>query len=123
MELSLLLFLILILSVILNRPIHRILSVQKVSVCRIQMNQTVKTNEFIFIFFHRFDFAEISILKQTLTTTTITTEYTEIKKNKDDIGHIMISYNHSTKAMCSRIAKELKVKEKIRRRKMLNENI
>lgn len=52
---------------------------------------------------------EISIIKQT---TTITTEeYTEIKKEKADLGHIMISYNHSTRPLCLKIAKELKVEK------------
>ncbi|CAF3799369.1 unnamed protein product [Adineta steineri] len=52
----------------------------------------------------------ISIIKQqlTTTTTTTTTEYIETKKHKNDLGHIMISYNHSTKILCSKIAKALK---------------
>ncbi|CAF2403701.1 unnamed protein product [Rotaria sp. Silwood2] len=49
---------------------------------------------------------DILFMKQT--STTYVTEYTEPKKNKNDIGHIMISYNHSTKTLCSRIARELK---------------
>jgi len=58
-------------------------------------------------------YLEISIIKETLTTTTstISLEFTEIvKKDKNNLGHIMISYNHSTKAICSKIAKNLKVK-------------
>ena len=58
---------------------------------------------------------EISIIKETLTTTdsTLTLEFTEIvKKDKNDLGHIMISYNHSTKDICSKIAKHLKVRRK-----------
>ena len=55
---------------------------------------------------------EISVIKQATTTTTIIyTDYVEPKKKKDYIGHIMISYNHSTKPMCTRIAQALKVKE------------
>ncbi|CAF0943736.1 unnamed protein product [Rotaria sordida] len=49
---------------------------------------------------------EILLMKEA--STTYTTEYIEPKKNKNDIGHIMISYNHSTKALCSKIARELK---------------
>lgn len=57
-------------------------------------------------------FSEIVLLKTTATTTTFTTvDYSEPKKNKDNVGHIMISYNHSTKAICSKIARELKVRE------------
>lgn len=52
---------------------------------------------------------DISIIKETLTTTTtLTTEYSEPKKDKNDLGHIMISYNHSTKPLCSKIARGLK---------------
>ena len=54
-------------------------------------------------------FLEISIIKETFTTTT--TIEKEYKKDKNDLGHIMISYNHSTQALCLRIAKALKVKE------------
>ncbi len=65
------------------------------------------------IIFHQHFFVidlEISTFKQT-TTTTIITDYVEPKKKKSDIGHIMISYNHSTKALCTRIAQALRVKE------------
>jgi len=58
-------------------------------------------------------YLEISIIKETLTTTTstISLDFTGIvKKDKNNLGHIMISYNHSTKAICSKIAKNLKVK-------------
>jgi len=52
---------------------------------------------------------EISIFKQTLTTTTtLTTECIELKKDKNNPEHIMISYNHSTKSLCTKIAKALK---------------
>ncbi|CAF3664813.1 unnamed protein product [Rotaria socialis] len=50
---------------------------------------------------------EIIVMK-TGSTTMTTIEYTEPKKNKNEIGHIMISYNHSTKTICSKIAKNLK---------------
>ncbi|CAF3384086.1 unnamed protein product [Rotaria sp. Silwood1] len=49
---------------------------------------------------------EILLIKQKSTTCVI--EYAEPKKNKNDIGHIMVSYNHSTKPLCSKIARELK---------------
>ncbi|CAF2022281.1 unnamed protein product [Rotaria magnacalcarata] len=48
------------------------------------------------------------ITMKTASTTMTTIEYTEPKKSKNEIGHIMISYNHSTKVICSKIAKELK---------------
>ncbi|CAF2158749.1 unnamed protein product [Rotaria magnacalcarata] len=53
---------------------------------------------------------ETSINKETLTTTSdISLEFTEIvTKDKNDIGHILISYNHSTAIICSKIAKRLK---------------
>ncbi|CAF1240690.1 unnamed protein product [Rotaria sordida] len=52
-----------------------------------------------------------SVIEETLTITTSETSLDFIeteKKNKNDIGHIMISYNHSTKLICSKIAKLLK---------------
>ncbi|CAF4968743.1 unnamed protein product, partial [Rotaria sp. Silwood1] len=53
---------------------------------------------------------DMSIVTETLTTTSATSlEFTRTKKkDKNDIGHIMISYNHSTKVICSKIAKYLK---------------
>lgn len=58
-------------------------------------------------------YLEISKIKETLTTTTTTNiplEFTGLeKKDKNNLGHIMISYNHSTKLVCSKIAKSLKV--------------
>ncbi|CAF1025798.1 unnamed protein product [Adineta ricciae] len=54
---------------------------------------------------------DITIIKESLTTTTtttLTTKYNDPKKDSNDLGHIMISYNHSTKLVCSRIAKALK---------------
>lgn len=51
------------------------------------------------------------MIKETLTTTsTISLEFSGIeKKEKNNLGHIMISYNHSTKLICAKIAKQLKV--------------
>jgi hypothetical protein len=58
-----------------------------------------------------FIYLEISIIKETLTSdSTVTLDFTEIvKKDKNNLGHIMISYNHSTKAICTKISKQLKV--------------
>ncbi|CAF1064548.1 unnamed protein product [Adineta ricciae] len=55
---------------------------------------------------------DIKIIKEssTTTTTTLSTKYIDPKKDSNDLGHIMISYNHSTKLVCSRIAKALKDK-------------
>ncbi|CAM4867966.1 unnamed protein product [Rotaria socialis] len=55
-------------------------------------------------------YTETSIIKETLTTTSdISLEFTGIvAKDKNDIGHILISYNHSTAIICSKIAKQLK---------------
>lgn len=54
-----------------------------------------------------FDQAVIGSTTQTLTTMTI--DNPDKKKDKNDLGHIMISYNHSTQAMCLKIAQALKV--------------
>ncbi|CAF0902263.1 unnamed protein product [Adineta steineri] len=53
---------------------------------------------------------DISIIKEALTDKTpISLEFTGIeKKDNKNLGHIMISYNHSTRAVCSRISKHLK---------------
>lgn len=63
---------------------------------------------------------EISIIKEAITTTTTFT--TECKKDKNDLGHIMISYNHSTRVLCSKIAKALKVKRTIPRKSKFHSN-
>ncbi|CAF2917106.1 unnamed protein product [Rotaria sp. Silwood2] len=50
---------------------------------------------------------EISVITETLPTTSF--EFTGTEKNdKNNIGHIMISCNHSTRLICSKIAKLLK---------------
>jgi hypothetical protein len=57
-------------------------------------------------------YLEISVIKTMTTTSTISLEFTAVeKKDKNNLGHIMISYNHSTKVICSKIAKYLKVRE------------
>jgi hypothetical protein len=81
------------------------------SLCVPFIDQPDGKNQKIFIIiFDSFHCLEISIIKQTLTTSTLTTEYFEPKKDKNNIGHIMISYNHSTKTICTKIAQALKVK-------------
>ncbi len=59
-------------------------------------------------------YLEISVIKETLNSdSTISLDFTEIvKKDKNNLGHIMISYNHSTRAICSKISKHLKVSNK-----------
>ena len=87
------------------------LSVQKVFAYLIPTHPMVNPLSFIFHSLIFSSSSEISIIKETLTTTTtLTTEY---KKDKNDLGHIMISYNHSTRVLCSKIAKALKVKKSI----------
>ena len=65
---------------------------------------------FTFFFFIRFSILDISFVQQN--STIITIEASGPKKNKNSIGHIMISYNHSTKKICTKIAKKLKVIQK-----------
>ncbi len=61
-------------------------------------------------FFSFFNFViYISVSTNTQPTTT---ECIELKNDKKNPGHIMISYNHSTKALCTKIAKSLKVIQK-----------
>lgn len=60
-------------------------------------------------------FLEISIIKETINTTTTTMIEKDYKKDKNDVGHIMISYNHSTQALCLKIAKALRVGKRFMR--------
>jgi len=55
-------------------------------------------------------------MKEASTTTSIdiSLDFGEVvKKDKNNLGHIMISYNHSTRAICSKIAKNLKCRNYI----------
>ncbi len=84
----------------------------RVYVYHIQMIKMVWIENFFFkheLYCHIY--LEISIIKETLTSdSTISLNFNEIvKKDKNHLGHIMISYNHSTKAICSKISKYLKV--------------
>jgi hypothetical protein len=54
-------------------------------------------------------FGEIVIGSTTQTLTTVIIDNPDKKKDKNDLGHIMISYNHSTQTICLKIAKALKV--------------
>ena len=56
----------------------------------------------------RFRLDEKSLIQDTVTTLII--DYPIVKKGKDDLGHIMISYNHSTRPLCMQIAHALRVK-------------
>ena len=54
-------------------------------------------------------FDQVVIGPTTQTLTTVTIDNPDKEKDKNDLGHIMISYNHSTQAMCLKIAQALKV--------------
>lgn len=44
-----------------------------------------------------------------MTTSSVIVDDPGPKKNKNDLGHIMISYNHSTRLLCMKIAHCLRV--------------
>lgn len=52
---------------------------------------------------------EISAQTQLIETCASAFAGVEPKKTRDSLGHVMISYNHSTRALCMRIAQELRV--------------
>ena len=56
---------------------------------------------------------DICTSKDSLTNTSeISLDFTEIVgKDKNNLGHIMISYDQSTRAICMKIAKYLKVRK------------
>ena len=56
---------------------------------------------------------DISTSKDSLTDTSeISLDFTEIvEKDKNNLGHIMISYDQSTRAICMKISKYLKVRK------------